>query len=172
MSGDTTISVKTTRFGEIGVCSSDTIFFPGGIIGFPELKKYVLIDHQDDSPFKWLQSLDDGAVAFVIVNPLLFLPDYSVDVTEFEIKALEIKDEKDAIISVIVTIPEDPSQMTANIKAPVIFNLKNRYGKQIILTKSEFVTRYKVLDGLSKRTQDKGSKYSKELIDFANQIGK
>ena len=58
------IKVKTTRFSEIEVDEKDVIELPSGLIGFPELKSYVLLDHDKDSPFKWLQSLDDGAIAF------------------------------------------------------------------------------------------------------------
>ena len=57
------IQVKTSRFGDIEVQEGDVIELPHGLIGFPELKKYVLLDHDKDSPFKWLQSLDDGAIA-------------------------------------------------------------------------------------------------------------
>lgn len=138
--------VEATRFGEISAGKDDVIFFPQGIIGFPDLKNFVLIDHERDSPFKWLQSLDDGSVAFVIVNPLLFKPDYLVEVTETDVSGLDIKNEDDAVISVIVTVPEDPEQMSANLKAPLVFNPDNRHGKQIILAKSDYKTRHKVLE--------------------------
>ena len=65
------LKVKTTRFGDIEVKEDDVVKLPAGLIGFPELKRYVLLDHDKDSPFKWLQSLDDGAIAFVLINPLL-----------------------------------------------------------------------------------------------------
>jgi len=68
------IKVKTTRFGDIEIDEKDVITLPSGIIGFPELKQYVLLDHDQDSPFKWLQSLEDGAIAFVMINPMLLKP--------------------------------------------------------------------------------------------------
>src|SRR6218665_1294624 len=96
------VKVSTTRFGEIEVKEADVIELPSGLIGFPELKRYVLLDHDKDSPFKWLQSLDDGAIAFVLINPLLFKPEYTVEVTEVEVSDLELKNEDDAVISVII----------------------------------------------------------------------
>lgn len=72
---------------------------------FPELMRYVLLDHDADSPFKWLQSLDDGTMAFVVISPLTFRPDYTVEVTEEEISILKLQSPDDAVISVIVTIP-------------------------------------------------------------------
>lgn len=146
------VTIKTSRFGEVEVKNEDIIHLPAGLIGFPELKKYVLLDHGKDSPFKWLQSLEDGAIAFVLINPLLFKPDYEVEVTEAEVVDLAIEDEEDAIVSVIVTMPSNPQNMTANLKAPLVFNLKNRKGKQVILTNSGYTTRHNILDEVKKHT--------------------
>ncbi len=149
--GSALIQVKTTRFGELAVKPEDVITLPSGLIGFPELKKYVLLDHDKGSPFKWFQSLDDGAIAFVLINPLLFKPDYSVEVSEGEVSDLDFGSEEDAVISVIITMPSNPMKMTANLKAPLIFNLKNRKGKQIILSKADYTTRHNVMDEVKKR---------------------
>lgn len=147
------IQVKTSRFGEIEVKKDDVIELPSGLIGFPELKEFVLLDHDKDSPFKWLQSLDDGTIAFVLINPLLFKPDYEVEVTEAEVSDLTLENEEDAVISVIVTMPTNPQQMTANLKAPLIFNLKNRRGKQIILTSNTYTPRHNIMEEMKKQDQ-------------------
>ncbi len=144
------IKVKTTRFGEIDIDEKDVITLPAGIIGFPELKQYVLLDHDQDSPFKWLQALEDGAIAFVLINPLLFKPDYLVEVNEAEVADLGIEAEEDAVVSVIITMPSDPQKMTANLKAPVVFNLKNHKGRQIILNTSEYTTRHNIMEEMRK----------------------
>ncbi len=143
--------VSTTRFSEIEVLEKDVIILPSGLIGFPELKQYILLDHDKGSPFKWLQSLDDGSIAFVLINPLLFKPDYSVEVTEEEVADLEITAEEDAVISVIITMPTNPQNMTANLKAPLVFNLKNRRGKQVILANPEYSTRHNIMEEVKKR---------------------
>jgi flagellar assembly factor FliW len=146
------IKVKTTRFGEIDVPESDVVHLPSGLIGFPELKQYVLLDHDKDSPFKWFQSIEDGAIAFVLIDPLLFNPDYVAEVTDSELAELDVQSEEDLVISVIVTVPSNPQNMTANLKAPLIFNLKNRRGKQVILNTSAFTTRHNIMEEVRKRT--------------------
>ena len=151
------IKVKTSRFSEIEVDENDVITLPSGLIGFPELKKYILLDHDKESPFKWLQSLDDGAIAFVLINPLLFKPDYTVEVTEAEVSDLSLENEEDAVISVIITMPSNPQNMTANLKAPLVFNLKNRFGKQIILNSSEYTTRHNIMEEVRKRSTEADS---------------
>jgi flagellar assembly factor FliW len=159
----TLIKVKTTRFGEIEVKEEDLIELPSGLIGFPELKRYVLLDHDKDSPFKWLQSLDDGAIAFVLINPLLFKPDYTVEVTEAEVEGLELKTEEDAVISVIITIPTNPQNMTANLKAPLVFNLTNRRGKQLVLSNSAYTTRHNIMDEIKKQAAAGGAQVQEAI---------
>lgn len=147
------IKVTTSRFGELEVSEAEMIELPAGLIGFPELKKYVLLNHDKESPFKWLQSLDDGAIAFVLINPLLFMPDYTVEVSETEVQDLELKQEEDAVISVIITMPSNPQNMTANLKAPLVFNLQNRRGKQLILNNSAYTTRHHIMDEMRKHNE-------------------
>lgn len=165
------IKVKTTRFGEIEVEEKDVLTMPSGIIGFPDLNRYILIDHdKKDSPFKWLQSLDDGAIAFVVINPLLFKPDYTVEVSEAEVSDLAMEQEEDAVISVIVTMPSNPANMTANLKAPLVFNLKNRMGKQIILNTSQYTTRHNIMEEVKKRTADSDNETVQQVIDQAKEM--
>ena len=159
------MNFKTTRFGDIEVKDADIVLLPAGLIGFPELKKYVLLDHDKESPFKWLQSLDDGAIAFVLINPLLFKPDYLVEVTEAEVSDLELENEEDAIISVIITMPSNPQNMTANLKAPLVFNLKNRRGKQIILNNAEYTTRHNIMDEVKKRGQPSEQQSLQQMVE-------
>lgn len=158
------LKIHTTRFNEIEVSENDVIELPSGIIGFPELKKYVLLDHDTNSPFKWLQSLDDGAIAFVLLNPLLFNSEYTVEVNESEVGELSLENEEDAIISVIVTIPSNPKNMTANLKAPLVFNLKNRKGCQVILSNSKYQTRHNILEEVRKRENSKDHEAIDSLI--------
>ena len=144
------MKVQTSRFGEIEVEVADVISLPEGLIGFPELMRYVLLDHDTDSPFKWLQSIDDGSMAFVVLSPLTFRPDYTVEVTEEEIGVLLLENPEDAVISVIVTIPMDPKKMSANLKAPLVFNLKNRTGKQVIVKDPQYQTKHFIMEEIKK----------------------
>ncbi|MCB9229056.1 MAG: flagellar assembly protein FliW [Deltaproteobacteria bacterium] len=147
------MKVSTARFGEFEVDESEIIELPSGLIGFPELNKFILLNHDEESPFKWLQSVDDGSIAFVLINPLLFRPDYTVEVPEAEVSDLGLQSEEDAVISVIITMPSNPQNMTANLKAPLIFNLQNRKGKQIILNQSSYTTRHNIMEEMRKHNE-------------------
>ena len=156
--------VQTSRFGEIDVNENNVLTLTEGLIGFPELTQFLLLDHDTESPFKWLQSVNDGAMAFIVISPLTFKPNYLVEVTEEEIASLELTNADDAIISVVVTIPMDPKKMSANLKAPLVFNSSNRKGKQIILKDPNYQTKHFILEELKKHSPKETSSDLKKTI--------
>lgn len=125
--------VETSRFGEIEVNEEDIITFPEGMLGFSKINKYVLIERDDDSLFLWLQALKRPTVAFPLLEPQLFEMKYQVELGDDDRKILDIDDLSDAKVFAIITIPSDPTKMTANLKAPIVMNVANRRARQVIL---------------------------------------
>lgn len=127
---------QTSRFGEVQVDPQRVITMPQGMVGFPRATRYVLLQHRADSPLHWLQSLDQPDLAFVVVNPLMFDHQYQLVLGRTETELLKVKDPAQVQAWVVVTIPQGhPEKMTANMKAPVVVNLANRYAAQVILDK-------------------------------------
>ncbi|MFQ5454948.1 MAG: flagellar assembly protein FliW [Nitrospirota bacterium] len=125
---------SSSRFGELTVENDKAIYFSEGIIGFPWIKRYVILDHYREAPFKWLQAVDDPDVAFVIVEPSIVKPDYTPAIDKENIADIDIKDELDICILLIVTIPHrDPTKVSINLQAPIIVNVENKRAKQIVL---------------------------------------
>ncbi len=136
------LTVRSSRFGEVEVSAERVITLPQGMIGFPQLRRYVLIRHRDDSPFFWFQSLEAAELAFVVVNPLLFDPQYKFTLSNAETKLLGVEDPAQIQVWVVVTIPAGkPDRMTANLKAPLVINLANRLAAQIILDDAKYSVR-------------------------------
>lgn len=139
------MKIRTTRFGELDVAEEALFTFPMGLLGFARLKRFVVLDHRDDSPFKWLQSAEDPDVAFIITDPLFFKRDYHIAVRRQELAVIEPGAEEDLVVSVIMTIPADPRQMSANLLAPLIFNMANRRAMQYVLTDQRYPVKYCVM---------------------------
>ena len=76
------MKVNTTRFGTLTLEEEKIIDMPSGMLGFPDKRRFVILNHREDSPFFWYQSVDDPDLAFVITSPFLFHPEYDVDLTE------------------------------------------------------------------------------------------
>lgn len=125
--------VKTTRFGEINIDESRVIEMRGGILGFDHLRRYILIVQDEKTPFCWLQSLEDGDVAFVVINPFIVKPDYEPVVSDGDIERLEIERAEDVVLLSIVTIRSEPFAVSANLRAPLVVNVKKMAAKQVIL---------------------------------------
>lgn len=128
------MKLKSSRFGELEVNEEKMIFLPHGLFGFPEVRRYVLLDHYREAPFQWLQAVDDPDLAFLVMNPLIFKPDFRLDVQLEGLAELEVKEQGDLLVLVIVTIPKGrPEKMTANLQGPLVVNLQNRKAKQLVL---------------------------------------
>jgi flagellar assembly factor FliW len=133
--------IETSRFGSIAVSEDDILTFPEGMLGFSKINQYVLVERADDSLFVWLQALKKPTIAFPLLEPEIIEKNYKVEMMEEDLKVLSLKDLKHAKVFSIITIPTDPSKMTANMKAPVIINLKKRLAKQVILHNLEYPIR-------------------------------
>jgi flagellar assembly factor FliW len=134
--------VETTRFGELEVDPCRVITLPKGLIGFPPKQRFILIDHPHGGPFQWLQSLDDPALAFVVVDPLVYFPGYSVEIPDDEVALLRVRTADDAQILTTLTIRPDAGLVTANLLGPIVVGVESRLGAQLVLDGERFCTRH------------------------------
>lgn len=140
------MEIQTARFGNITVQEDKSILFPKGILGFTQIKKFVLFPHTEGSPFYWLQSIEDGSIAFVVMNPQLVKADYSINIDESLLKELDAGALSDLEVMCIVTIPHNqPDKMTINLLGPIIININKRCAVQIICPDEHYSHRHPIL---------------------------
>jgi len=142
------MKVNTKAFGLIEVDEKQKINIPQGLFGFEDYVEYVLLE-AEHQPFLWLQSVDDQEIAFVLINPFLFRPDYEVNITNEELAEIGINSPDNALIFVIVTIPQDGSPMTANLQGPIVINKENMTGMQAVLSDAKWRTRHDIIAELN-----------------------
>jgi flagellar assembly factor FliW len=138
--------VTTIRFGELDIPDAKIITMAKPILGFEQLKRYCIIESGDFEPFMWFQSVEDPAVAFIIVNPLFFCPDYRIEVNPKEIEEIRVADVKTVETYVIATIPADPGRMSVNMQGPILINTKTRLAKQLVMVNSDYKLKHYVID--------------------------
>ncbi len=137
--------IESTRFGPIEVDEELMFEFPRGLPGFENAEKFVIVE-RDGQPFKWLQSAEDAHLAFLIADPHYFVPNYEAEVPQGELKVLNIRFPEDLAMAVIVNVPPtQPEKMTVNLRAPIIFNIRERLALQVILTSSRYPVDYAVI---------------------------
>lgn len=144
--------VQSRVFGELEVSEENIIFFEEGIPAFENLKKFVIIK-EEESPFYWLQSIEDKDIAFVIINPFEIKPDYEFDLPDEVVSKLEITSAQDVAVFSIVVIPEDVKQTRVNLKAPIIINVNKRKGMQYLLDDERYPLRYYLFENSNSNVQ-------------------
>ena len=135
--------LNTVKFGEIDIEESRIFDFVLPIIGFNDLKKFIILEPNKETLFKWLQSIEDPGLAFPIISVASLNYDYSIDLSDGVIKALDIQNPESLLVMNITSIPQDnPRGTTINLLAPLIFNLDNLKAGQIVLSGSGYDISY------------------------------
>lgn len=168
------VVIKTTRFGQVQLEDTDTIQFPEGILGFADLTKFVILDDPNDDIFAWLQSCESPAIAFPILEPELFTENFKVNLAKTDYESLQMTNLAGARLFSIITIPDDPTQMTANLKAPIVVNLQLRMARQCVLQDNSLAIREPLFLKLQQRVVSnpgQSIKSQSHSLDVAVKIG-
>lgn len=144
------MEIKTKAYGLINIDDKQTLHFPNGLFGFENLNDFALLD-AEQQPFFWLQSLEVEQIAFILINPIIFRPDYDPSVLNSELEEIGLTDNEDDnfLLFSIVTIPADQSRMTANLQGPVIINKERKIGRQFISTCPDWKVRHNIMEELA-----------------------
>jgi flagellar assembly factor FliW len=135
---------QTRRFGVIDVDESRVIKMKGGILGFEHLLTFTLLIQDQKNPLLWLQSLEDGSLAFVVIDPRIISSDYRPEIPKADLAFLEITREEEISLLSIVTIRSQPFRVTANLRAPLVVNVEKRVGGQIVLEDDRYQVRHEI----------------------------
>lgn len=153
------MTIQTKLFGDIAVDENKKIYFENGIIGFPDLKKFLIIydkEKEDKGMISWLQSIEEPAFAIPVMNPLLIIKDYNPTINDELLKPLEELNPEEMLVLVTVTIPAKLENMTANLKAPIIINAITRRAGQIVVENEEYMVKHPVYEIFKKKQEKAG----------------
>jgi flagellar assembly factor FliW len=144
------MQVKTNFLGvaeTIEVTEEQIFSFDPGLGGFDGLRRFALIP-EAESPVEWLQSLDDADVAFALLEPFAFKPDYAFELSDADSTALGMHEAQDALVRCVLTLHEDPGMITANLLAPIVLCRRTHMARQVIVTDSSYDLRYPVFSSV------------------------
>jgi flagellar assembly factor FliW len=138
MTDSQTVSVHSLNFGDLEIPESKVIHFNEGLPGFPQLRRFALLEQEALKPFQYLQSLDNPPIALLVINPMLVDPDYRLELAGSDMAEINATGVAELSVYAVATIPENPEQATLNLMAPIIIHESNRMGKQVILHQSRY----------------------------------
>ena len=150
------MKLATRIFGEVEIDDSKIISFPNGIIGFPDLKKFILMydEEKGTDTIKWLQSIDEPSFAMPVMDPLIVCPDYKPEVDRTTVDIIGELSNDDLLVLVTVTVPHDLKQMTVNLMGPFIINVKECKGAQTIVENDDYPVKFPIYEILQKNKEE------------------
>jgi flagellar assembly factor FliW len=139
------MNITGTRFGSIDYSEDELIRLPSGLVGFGHLREFLLIQHRDDSPFRWLQSVDEPGLAFLVTSPWEYEPTYEPMLADEDAQTLEVSEKTVTQVWTTVNLPNrDLTLMTLNLAAPIVINVEKQVGKQVLLEGQAYNMRHRV----------------------------
>ena len=141
------MKLETPRFGNLDIEEKEIIDFPDGLYGFEKETRFTFLPFNPnvESPMEWMQSIKSPHLAFVITDPYLYVPDYKLKLLKEDKEKVGLDSNEPFLTRSIVTIPENYTEMTANLIAPLVINSVKKIGKQFVLTGMEYDTRHYLL---------------------------
>ena len=144
--------VKSLKLGQVEVPDDKIITLERPILGFENLNQFCLMEIEELVPFLLLQSIEESAVAFLVVNPRVFFPDYRIEINPKEIAELNVARVESVETYVVVTLNRKPEEITAKLQGPILINTENNLAKQLILVNSEYHVKHSILTALESQT--------------------
>lgn len=135
------MKVQTSHFGEVEIDESKIITFEKGLPGLQDERRFALLSIEDSKPINWLQSLEHREISLPVIDPFMINPGYSFEISKDDVSTLSIKKIKDVYVLCVIVIPRNLKIMTANLSAPIIINVRNSKGCQIILDDRKYSVR-------------------------------
>lgn len=151
------MTIETKLFGKIEVDEDKLITFPQGIVGFPELKDFMLIhDGEGAGSIRWMQSVQEPAFAMPVVDPLAIIPEYNPDIEDELLKPLGGITQENMLVLVTITVPKEIEKMTVNLKGPIIINSETLKAAQLIIDDDKYQVKFPIYEILKAAKEKAG----------------
>lgn len=150
------MTIQTKLFGEISIEEDKMIFFEDGIVGFSDLKHFTLIrdSEKENGSIMWLQSFEEPGLALTVVDPTVIEPEYDPAVSEEMLRPLGELNPFNTFVLTTITVPEDITKMSINLKAPIIINTDTNRACQIIL-EGDYQVKHAIYEKLKAQRENK-----------------
>lgn len=147
------MKITTRVFGEIDIEENKIIHFPGGIVGFPDLKDFALIhdaEKDGDTPIRWMQSMQEPNFAMPVMDPLAVCETYNPIVEDELLKPIGSLNPESVLVLVTLTVPKNVKDMSVNLQAPFVINADERKAVQLIVDTDKYPVRFPIYDIIKK----------------------
>lgn len=138
-------TLDTPRFGTLEYDSQEVYYFEEGLLGFTQCQQFLLVQHNENTPFRWLQSIDDPQLAWPLLPPTSYVPNYKIVLPKKQAEKLKLELNQDFWVYTIANIPaKQPHKLTINLLGPIILNEKQKLGRQIVLENEGYSVKHPI----------------------------
>ena len=130
--------------GEVSFRENEIILFPEGLIGFEEHTGFLMVDVRGFEPIQWIMSVDDPAISLPVINPFLIHQQYDPQPARDEILCIGLESIRQARLYTVVTVSDESSQVSINLRGPILINDVRKLGKQVVLIHSDYSLKYPI----------------------------
>lgn len=145
--------INTKYLGQIEIDDKKIITFPTGLPAFEKIKEYILLNLPENDTFFCLQSIQQPEIAFLLIHPWDFFPQYDIDIPQEDLEEINITQRQQVLLYNIVTIPDDSQKITANLMGPILINNENKLGKQVILHQENYHTKHPLIQNIETKEE-------------------
>ena len=139
------MELKTPQLGTLYYEDEEVIYFPEGLYGFEQVKRFLLIAGKTDTIFNYLQSIEDTHITFILANPKDIVENYVLMITPGDMEKVKAESEADLADYVIVTVPKNLQEISVNLLGPILLNKRLNIGAQVISQNDQYNTKHKIL---------------------------
>lgn len=143
------MKIQTKTMGMIEISEEQKIHLPEGFYGFEKYHDFALLD-AEQAPFIWVQSLEEPDLAFIVIDPFLFRPDYEIDIDDEILKPIGLSSPENLLVFALVTIPPAGGPITANLQGPLLINKQNKKAIQAIVGDNKWSTKHDIVAEMKK----------------------
>lgn len=139
------MEIQHRHLGEVTYSQDEVVTFPQGLLGFLRFKKYIFLQPPGYLPFRWMISIENPEVSFMLMNPLTCCTDYSPNITRRDLNELSAENPQSLEMYSIVTMNLDPRLATVNLSGPILVNKAMKIGKQLVLLDDRYSTKHRII---------------------------
>jgi flagellar assembly factor FliW len=139
------MKIHTATLGVVEASPDSFLTLPEGLVGFEEHKEFALLALADYEPFRWLQSFSDPGLSFPLLDPFALVPDYEPALSDADRQSLGLAAGEPPVVYAVASVAESGSEVTLNLRAPLVINPRQRIARQVVLNDSRWEIQHPIL---------------------------
>ncbi len=153
------MEVNTTRFGKLEYTEEEIVTLTSPLLGFQQYRRFLLLPAGQDATLFWLQSVDAGELAFLLMDPRAVATDYQAPIAAGDLRDLGADSPGEVSVFTTVAVPGD-GKVRTNLRAPLLYHPQRKLAKQVVLENTDYPIQYYIATAQSRKEAQDGASHA------------